>query len=80
MCDKKYMRPNELKRHIRSIHAGEVFTCSLCGKTFNREDVLKAHQLKTHGMVMCKFCESGFTNRTHLKDHVEKYHLHSSHY
>ncbi|KAF2492423.1 hypothetical protein BU16DRAFT_428646, partial [Lophium mytilinum] len=46
-CDKKFARPEHLKRHEQT-HANEkLYCCVVCEKPFNRNDNCLAHYL-TH--------------------------------
>ena len=76
VCDKTFSRKDKLRRHVQSVHLQERFQCKLCPekRAYNRKDKLNAHQLKTHGMVMCAKCGAGFSETKWLKDHVAKYH------
>jgi len=43
-CNDSFFSASVLSRHIASIHEGEKFYCSKCGKTFNRKDALHRHE------------------------------------
>ena len=74
VCKKTFTGTANLKRHVQSIHYGQQMRCTLCNAACNREDNLLNHQLRRHGMLLCKFCGSGFTNKKHLSDHISQYH------
>ena len=74
VCKKTFTETANLKRHIQSIHYGQLQRCTLCNIACNREDNLLNHQLRWHGMMLCKFCGSGFTHKKHLSDHISQYH------
>ena len=51
ICDGRFMRPEHVKRHLRSHTLEKPFECEQCQKTFNRKDNLKAHIKKIHKMI-----------------------------
>ncbi|RCK59384.1 Cell wall integrity transcriptional regulator CAS5 [Candida viswanathii] len=51
ICDGRFMRPEHVKRHLRSHTLEKPFECEQCQKTFNRKDNLKAHMKKIHKVV-----------------------------
>ena len=69
LCDRTFTQRN-FKRHLESVHTGAQFKCWMCEKKYNREDNLKAHQFKVHGMVACRYCQAAFRDKDSLKAHV----------
>ncbi len=69
MCDKMFTGGN-LKRHVESVHSKVIFECWMCQRKYNREDNLKAHQLKSHGMATCKYCQAAFRDKDQLRSHT----------
>uniref|UniRef100_T1JAK2 C2H2-type domain-containing protein n=1 Tax=Strigamia maritima TaxID=126957 RepID=T1JAK2_STRMM len=61
-----------LCRH-KAIHSDDrPFTCSVCGKAFNRSSTLIAHR-KTHSELKrhtCHVCGKGFHQKGNLKNHI----------
>ncbi|EER35297.1 predicted protein [Candida tropicalis MYA-3404] len=51
ICDGRFMRPEHVKRHLRSHTSEKPFECEQCQKTFNRKDNLKAHIKKIHKII-----------------------------
>lgn len=51
ICDGRFMRPEHVKRHLRSHTLEKPFECEQCQKTFNRKDNLKAHIKKIHKII-----------------------------
>ena len=61
-CSKVFTRPDNLKRHVKSVHSREKsFTCDECGKRFGTNDKLKQHQ-RSHQEKLheCSRCQKKF--------------------
>ncbi len=72
MCGRVFSDRPTLRRHVRSVHLREKFTCTLCegeGRTFNRRDHYRAHQRKAHGNLQCEECELRFIDGRTLRMH-----------
>ncbi|KIK39424.1 hypothetical protein CY34DRAFT_89228, partial [Suillus luteus UH-Slu-Lm8-n1] len=45
-----FLRKNECKRHEASHTGVRPYHCEVCGQTFVRQDLLKRHTKRTHGL------------------------------
>ena len=72
-CDKVFLKPCMMKRHIR-VHSGEKpFSCPVCNKSFSQACHLKGHQLQ-HSKVKPNLSRTKISNilkGLELKDHIE---------
>ena len=71
ICQKSFIRNNELVRHKR-IHTNvKPFTCEVCQKKFTQEGNLKWHE-KVHTnerTFICDICQKAFKRKTELTTH-----------
>ena len=70
VCHKTFRSLRNTKRHIESVHSKNIFGCWMCHRRYNREDNLRAHQLKAHGMATCRHCQAAFRDTDSLKIHL----------
>ena len=76
-CDASFTGKYELKRHERSLHFGQKFSCCMCQKEFSRKDNLVIHEKIKHKAVIkkpipsyqCCDCSEKFLKRSHLTRH-----------
>ncbi len=52
LCDFTFAEKRNLRRHIASIHQNVKHKCRLCKKMFPREDLMKKHQWRVHGIPL----------------------------
>ncbi|XP_063870729.1 uncharacterized protein LOC135105936 isoform X1 [Scylla paramamosain] len=77
MCSKKFKTKLVLQQHMK-LHLTDVFTCSECGKTFERRKSLAVHKAFHHHKTQrftCPYCSKGYHFRTLLNQHMQ---LHSN--
>ncbi|XP_074084433.1 PR domain zinc finger protein 5 isoform X4 [Macrotis lagotis] len=71
-CNKKFITPNQLKRHMIT-HSGErTFKCDQCDATFKRKDTLNVHIQVVHDghkKYKCDLCDKAFVTPSVLKSH-----------
>ena len=72
VCHKTFNSARNAKRHMESVHCKNIFSCWMCDRRYNREDNLRAHQLKAHRMAICRYCEAAFRDSESLKVHVRQ--------
>ena len=57
-CDKKYCSQSDLKKHQLAVHAGQRWTCGLCGRVYNYKNAYDKHMRSDHAPPGTKFiCE-----------------------
>ena len=68
-----YNQDFTLKRHIESKHAKQnVYQCNICGKGFDRKDVLQVHaQIHNRPVnrIVCEVCLMEFPSKQLLREH-----------
>lgn len=78
-CDRRFATANHLKMH-EAYHNRPVkqeFTCSTCGRVFNRKNRFESH-LRSHTgekPYTCSECGKKYSESWHLKTHFKRTHL-----
>ena len=66
------------QRHIATVHEGKKqFKCSICDKSYGRNDVLKDHISSVHDGIKphkCTICEKAFSRKDKLARHMKQVH------
>ena len=74
----KMIPESKIIKHIDYVHKGKFkCVCSICGKTFSDNTVMKRHIASVHEGLrphQCNECGESFTQITHLKDHYVRCH------
>ncbi len=72
-CLSTFTRLDNLKVHMRSIHAGhKPYECDICSKNFTRAFTLKYHKMSHYGQkpFRCVTCGRGFVRRDYYLEHL----------
>ena len=78
-CDKKFSRPENVTRHIKSVHEGKKpYTCEECGRNFTEKRNLEHHNESYHAPRNLK-CEMGCEDLKFATNKQMKYHMMSVH-
>ncbi|KAH1003741.1 hypothetical protein HUJ04_003611 [Dendroctonus ponderosae] len=73
-CQMVFTRKNNLEKHIRKVHRGDVVfhQCEICGKKFRDKSYMDSHikliHLKIYN-VHCEICGKGFLYESQLNKH-----------
>ncbi|XP_072481369.1 PR domain zinc finger protein 5 isoform X2 [Notamacropus eugenii] len=70
-CNKKFITPNQLKRHMITHSEKRPYNCEVCNKSFKRIDQVAAHKIihSEDKPYKCKLCGKGFAHRNVYKNH-----------
>ena len=74
-CDKEFNSAKILKGHVRAKHTRD-FVCDICNKGFENKSRLTRHS-HTHNKeekVECPSCDSKFSRKDSLKNHIREKH------
>jgi hypothetical protein len=72
MCDKRFVRPAELKRHETTHTNKREFTCGICDQGFKRVDHYRSHYISIHSEKrrQCQFCDYKTARKDTLQRHI----------
>ena len=73
-CTESFSFQSNLGRHKRSVHLNQTYKCKQCGKILNNHCNLKRHVKTVHELKKefhCTICNSDFTAKSSLKNHIE---------
>ena len=78
LCESRFSKTNDLRRHISSVHEGKrLYQCDNCEKSFKESGHLKSHIRRIHEGLkphQCTFCDKKFAAISSLKSHVSSVH------
>ncbi|XP_041369170.1 uncharacterized protein LOC121383300 isoform X6 [Gigantopelta aegis] len=69
ICHKTFTDPRNFRRHQRSIHEKQKYPCDLCGRVFNRKDILFQHLRSNIHRISDGISEKQFSS-TEQKDNI----------
>ena len=75
-CTKVYLRPENLKMHITTVHEGHTFICDKCGAQFLSKTGLQGHIKVQHNKEhrhTCITCGQHFEVKQDFLSHVSKH-------
>ena len=76
-CTKRFKRKPDLANHVRCVHQGNYFTCSICNNSFHSQRNLDRHIAVVHDQnkpFECGACGLSFARKERLKQHIERSH------
>lgn len=79
-CDVCGIPQKKMARHLREVHSeAKSFSCSVCPKSYGRQDALNIHMKNTHSkekpdVLSCQICNKNFTQKDNLNRHVKDVH------
>jgi len=80
MCEKRFVRPAELKRHETTHTNKREFKCTICDQEFKRVDHYKSHYISVHSdkRRQCQFCDYKTARKDTLNRHIACRHPHAT--
>ena len=85
LCDKQFIQPYHMKRHMENEHKKAKFSCDYCRKFFQSKQAKLYHERLKHStskdtdLLECKKCEKSFTSEVNLKSHMKYAHSEERH-
>ena len=78
-CIMRFSSEDHLKRHVRLIHQGQKYVCSICQLKFNKKSKLHKHLFSYHDFQKpypCTLynCRKEYFKKSQLVSHIECYH------
>uniref|UniRef100_A0A182NPL1 Uncharacterized protein n=1 Tax=Anopheles dirus TaxID=7168 RepID=A0A182NPL1_9DIPT len=77
-CPMRMTLAVNLKRHVQSVHMKKAIKkCLLCDKGFTNSQSYRSHMLSQHDIgekCKCTVCLREFNSRSHLSDHLRRFH------
>jgi len=72
VCDRRFVRPAELRRHETTHTNKREFTCGICNQQFKRNDHYRSHFKSRHSDTKqeCHFCDYKTARKDTLKRHI----------
>ena len=78
LCEKQYINTRNLNTHIKSVHEGVTYNCSIqnCEYIATRRDSLRRHIRSEHfnEVHQCHLCDYQSKNKNHLTEHIRYMH------
>ena len=77
-CETRFTSKNHRRKHIESVHEKTKTECPQCGKIIGLGS-MNSHIKFVHEKrrdYVCPQCQKTFQNKSHLRNHVQRVHLH----
>ena len=82
-CNKMFLKPDELQKHLMDIHAHHLYQCSLCREMFDSKVTIQVHFAVKHSneckIYKCNVCGEFWNNEHDFKLHVKLIHFQPNH-
>merc|ERR1712098_114058 len=85
ICGKQFRKTQNYRAHYNAHLYGKMFSCDLCGQTFQQASAVKTHKMfscknavtidRTNlKQYKCQFCEKVYSDNRGLQDHIKIIH------
>ena len=76
ICGQKFSLPENMKRHVQTVHMKTKISCQDCGKEFTCKDHLRRHCKSVHEgkRHQCTFCDKNYSQAGDLHRHMKLAH------